>query len=408
MFSRIHPDKLSSAGASPEVVKAGQALSPLVDKILKSQVDMERWGDDIDQSITSGGPEIALVGLAPDGTIRPPRVVNIRKPAVFLEMLAAYLNEGSIPEELFATPAYDPSEVDEYEEEFMGSSHPDAAGRESARQLKEGIQNAKDFDHCMGLKLATQISSQHNMRLYGVLQALDKKVGEIITTEIVTADSREKIQLAEEHLKTFQFDDATIADRLQTMFNERLQEGAAWPSTFREPNEFEAELTDAVSLEDLTRIEGEIRTATFPSERERINTLKNISTLAKKMLMDECNELSSMQQFAETFNKAQRFPFVSDPNASTQYGDDVLDTIETRAKYFVLGQIGGVDSIEKLEAIEDAGLRFPFRHNENITDLRNEFIIVREALRGNAINVEHVNNADLVGQDARRLDELGL
>jgi len=361
---RVHPDNLQAI--SIEAAKQSEALIPLLEKIIKNPIDMENWGDDIRNQYPHKGLEITFIGLAPDRTLRPPRPVALRKPSVFLDMLGAYLDTGDIPQYLLDAPAYDPSYIDE--DEDWGVEDPEAIARENARVLIEGIQTAKDFDHCMGLKLATQISPQHNMRMFGVLKALDEKVQEIITKEIEAVDDLEKLKTAEEHILEFQFDDTEISPRLTNLFEERRRSPLLPPEpVYAPPSELEIRASEASSLETLRAIVAEVEEKRFDSEQERVNTRKSINTYAKKALLNECGMNASLEAFAKTFREAQEFPF-----SDEAYGFHVLDMIEMRAKYFVLGTILNSPSIESLDAIAPTIDRFPFRHPENGHDLRME------------------------------------
>lgn len=374
LLSRVHPDRLRSF---PEATPLLERLIPLLSRITDNPHDLEHWGDDIDNEYLGqrlkdnavdpafpNGNRIDLVGLDKDGKLRKPLAVALKKPSVFMKMLLAYLDTGSIPPELAEEPDYERS-VDEEDETSWGPRNRNVESLDAAGELKKSIAEAEDFDHLRAIQVATTVHFKHNMRLQGVLAALDSAVERVILKEIENADSEDAYALIEEHISTFPFDTEESRPRLENALSAH-KEQTPDASDFKE-NPLEIRISGANDLRDLETIARDIANDANLTDEERSYAARSCNTYAKIFLARQCESAQSFQDYGQTLKLAATFPF-----SNAEYGQDVLDIVENHAKFGALKKIYETRSRQELEAAAIEISRFPFRHEANLTYLRSE------------------------------------
>ena len=364
LLQRVHPDKFSQM--APQYVPLVDKLIPLLDKVMKNPHDLDNWGDDIDMRYPNKGDIVELVGFAKDGTtIREPRPIALRRPEIFLKMLREYLDTGTISEKLLQEPYYEKSFMEDDEESSWGATDTVFEANDVALLLKNSIASAEDFDYLRAIQVATTVHFKHNMRVQGVLAALDAKVEEIVMQEITHVDSPEQAKIVEEHITTFPFDDAEIAPRLLLIFNERGQDVTIEDASESTPN-YEHLAAEVKTLQELAGIVSVVQSDAVLDEVAKIRIKKSFNTFAKHLAMLECQKNTSLKDFETTLRSAQNFPF-----SDQSYGLDVVDHINYHAKYFALKNIFDANSSQKLNSVAHEIAQFPFT-KPNMLDLLSE------------------------------------
>jgi hypothetical protein len=153
MLMNVHTDRFAN---SPELIKPASTLVSLLQEISAFPDDPDNWQASTEETMPLG-TEITLIGEAPDGTIRPPLVVPLRRPEVFLKMLETYLATGSVPADLIA----DDSEASD--EETIAHREVD----EASKMFLQHIERASTLDHVLGIQFASRVHSMAGLRKSG-------------------------------------------------------------------------------------------------------------------------------------------------------------------------------------------------------------------------------------------------
>lgn len=371
MLTRVHPDRIQS--------NVGAHLVAPLNWIMTRPEVPDNWGQDLNKEYQLGF-EITLVGNAPDGTLRAPRKVGMRKPKDFLDILEAYLDTGDIPADLLNTPLYNPMTAPpilgiaaDLEDEGDYGDDPDTPrGRATAsfeaqaaeHSLKTAVRDASDYDYCVGLRVATRLYAQATMRAHGVLQALDEKVEHFLSEEIKQADTEEKLRQVESRIEEFDFDDDTVRPRLQQALADHIARAGLPEPVYPPPNEFEIRAAQAKTLEELKEAAKAIHIGAFTSMEERNRTLKSVDGYARKIIYEACGRSATIEALRDIYRQTQDFAFTD-----TEYGFRVLDLIGMHAKYLLLANVWSAKSPAMLDRIRDSVAAFPFRHKEMAHDV---------------------------------------
>ena len=377
LIKRMHPNYNRYPSRSDEV-GIGSMLALLV-QIARAPQNADTWGEKIDKWSADERSNVKIGGSAKDGTFRPLITIALRAPDDFLKIVRAYLDEGNIPQDLLETPIYTPMTTvvnaehgafDEDDDERSDRDTPDAI--DASEEFKKHIAEATEFYHLRSIHLATTAHFTQHMRERGVLSALDKKTEVVINREIREADTDEKFSEAEEHIVTFPFDDKEIAPRLKKALEDRRVDRLPAEAMYPPLNEFEIRASEVKTIGDLVQVAEATRSGIFKSADERERTIKSINGYAKKILVNECNHSASIEAFKNVYEKARRFPF-----SDMEYGFQVLDIIEMRAKYFLFGHILATRSDAVFESLQKTTTEFPFWRPENSDNLNAEIDLQR-------------------------------
>ena len=376
-----HPDRVQSI--SPEHKQDAETISHLLYEVLKSADNMSHWSYEVRQRLPVGS-EITLVAIR-DGALIPPKTVPLRRPEVFLKMYETYLETGDVPAELIN----DDAEAEHLDEEHTDEIFHDDSDEEIAEYFDD-ISKAKTIEDLLGVLGATKYDSQVVLAEAGVLRALYAKAEQMILDEI-TAGTVDKLQLAIKHVAKFRFPDASITENLRTMIEARAETGGeqvvAAPSNVTEWEIRAA--AEGMTLDGLAALAKELAESTKGKPEVRRRAQRGIDSIAKSAFVKECDACDSIDAHTQLYQKAMHFPFSEYDTKESHYKSDVLDILETRAKYFMLGLLQKDDMrIKQLNDFEEQVRRFPFQHMGNVTDLQNEIVIRRERLRGNKLSYE--------------------
>src|SRR3989344_3537671 len=202
LLRRVHTDQLGGTGTEAGV---GQELTQILDEVLKFPNDLKGWSHELRERYPLGS-KVRLIGLTPTSEVRAPQEVPLRRPEVFLKMLRAYLDTGSIPEKLIADDAEGSGEETEEQREI------DATAKMFLAMLDE----PESFEHLLGIRGAMSMYHPVTLRNAGIYAKFDAVTEKMIAEEIEIG-TPDKLQLANTHLNELKFFNPKIGERLRSL-----------------------------------------------------------------------------------------------------------------------------------------------------------------------------------------------